>query len=51
MIAGPLSGQKLQGRPLGLDAFGVMVSLADEFSPEVGHENSPLRFVSGFWPG
>jgi hypothetical protein len=27
------------------------VSLADEFSPKVGCENSPLRFVSGSWPG
>jgi len=31
--------------------LGHQLSLADEFSPEVGHENSPLRFVSGFWPG
>jgi hypothetical protein len=28
-----------------------LVSLADEFSPKVGCENSPLRFVSGSWRG
>jgi hypothetical protein len=27
------------------------VSLAGEFSPKVGGENSPLRFASGSWPG